>query len=78
MQGVPEDYCGHQRAEGGRSGNPTTQQFGYDDLTIASQRDIAPVLGNVGAHCNVLWAWIHMSSWWSDVCEFTPSFLETK
>ena len=49
MQDVLEDYFGHQRAKGGRSDNPTAQQFGYNDLTIAAQRDIAPVLrGNVG------------------------------
>ena len=42
MQDVLEDYFGHQRARGGRSDNPTAQQFGYNDLTIASQRDIAP------------------------------------
>ena len=49
MQDVLEDYFGHQRAEGGRSDNPTAKQFGYKDLTIAAQRDIAPVLtGNVG------------------------------
>ena len=48
MQDVLEDYFGHQRAKGGRSDNPTAQQFGYNDLTIAAQRDIAPVLrGNV-------------------------------
>ena len=44
-----EDYFGHQRAKGGRSDNPTAQQLGYNDLTIATQRDIAPVVrGNVG------------------------------
>ena len=49
MQDVLEDYFGHQRAKGGRSDNPTAQQFGYNDLTIAAQRDIAPVVrGNVG------------------------------
>lgn len=49
MQDVLEDYFGHQRAKGGRSDNPTAQQFGYNDLTIAAQRDIAPILrGNVG------------------------------
>jgi hypothetical protein len=49
MQDVLEDYFGHQRAKGGRSDNPTAQQFGYNDLTIAAQRDVAPVLrGNVG------------------------------
>jgi hypothetical protein len=49
MQDVLGDIFGHQRAKGGRSDNPTAQQFGYNDLTIAAQRDIAPVLrGNVG------------------------------
>ena len=49
MQDVLEDYSGHQRARGGRCDNPTAQQFGTNDLTIASQRDIAPVIrGNVG------------------------------
>ena len=49
MQDVLEDYFGHQRSKGARSDNPTAQQFGYNDLTIASQRDIAPVIrGNVG------------------------------
>ena len=47
MQDVLEDYFGHQRTKGGRSDIP--QQFGYNNLTIAAQRDIAPVLwGNVG------------------------------
>ena len=33
----------------GRSDNPSAQQFGYNDLTIAAQRDIAPtVRGNTG------------------------------
>ena len=54
MQDVLEDYFGHQRAKGGRSDNPTAQQFGYNDLTIASQRDIAPVIrGNVGGRYEV-------------------------
>ena len=49
MQDVLEDYFGHQRSKGGRSDNPTAQQFGYNDLTIAAQRDVAPVIrGNVG------------------------------
>ena len=49
LHDVLEDYFGHQRAKGGRSDNPTAQQFGYNNLTIAAQRDIAPVLrGNVG------------------------------
>ena len=46
---VLEDYFGHQRSKGGRSNNPTAQQFGYNDLTIAAQRDIPLVIrGNVG------------------------------
>ena len=54
MQDVQEDYFGHQRAGDGRSHNPTAQQFGYNDLTIASQRDIAPVIrGNVGGRYGV-------------------------
>lgn len=44
MQDVLEDNFGHQRSKGGRSDNPTVQQFGYNDLTIAAQRDIAPVI----------------------------------
>ena len=49
MQDVFEDYFGHQRAKGGHSDNPRARQFGYNDLTIAAQRDITPVLrGNVG------------------------------
>ena len=49
MQDVIEDYFGHQREKGRRSDNPTAQQFGYSDLPIASQCDIAPVArGNVG------------------------------
>jgi hypothetical protein len=49
MEDVIEDYFGHQRAKGGCSDNPTAEEFGYNDLTIAAQRDIAPVLrGNVG------------------------------
>lgn len=54
MQDVLEDYFGHQRARGSRSDNPTAQQFGYNDLTIASQRDIVPVVrGNVGGRYEV-------------------------
>ncbi len=49
MLDVLEDYFGHQWAKGGRSENQTAPQFGYNELTIAAQRDIAPVLrGNVG------------------------------
>ena len=54
MQDVLEDYFGHQRAKGGRSDNPTALEFGYNDLTIAAQRDIAPVIrGNVGGRYTV-------------------------
>lgn len=54
MQDILEDYFGHQRAKGGRSDNPTAQEFGYNDLTIAAQRDIAPVIrGNVGGRYEV-------------------------
>lgn len=54
MQDVLEDYFGHQRARGGRSDDPTAQQFGYNDLTISAQRDIAPVIrGNVGGRYEV-------------------------
>ena len=49
MQNVLEDYFGHQREKGRRSDNSTAQQFGYNDLTISCQQDIAPVIrGNVG------------------------------
>ena len=49
MQDVIEDYFGHQRTQRGRSDNPSAQQFGYNDLTIAAQRDIAPTIkGNTG------------------------------
>ena len=48
MQDVLEDYFGHQCAEGGRADN-LAYEFGYNDLTIAAQRDIAPLVrGNVG------------------------------
>ena len=49
MQDVIEDYFGHQRTQRGRSDNPSAEQFGYNDLTIAVKRDIAPsVSGNTG------------------------------
>ena len=49
MQDVLEDYFGHQRTLGGRSNNPSAQQFKYNDRTLALQRDIAPsVSGNTG------------------------------
>lgn len=37
MQDILEDYFGHHRAKSGRSGNPTGQQFGPNDLTINTQ-----------------------------------------
>ena len=44
MQDVLEDYFGHQPSK--------AQQFGYNDLTIAAQRYIAPVIrGNVRGRC---------------------------
>ena len=49
MQDVLEDYFGHQRVKGGRADNPSAYEFGYNNLTIAAQRDIDPVVrGNVG------------------------------
>ena len=41
MQDVIEDYIGHQRTHPERK---MAQQFGYNDLTIAAQRDIAQQL----------------------------------
>ncbi len=51
-QDALEEYFGHQQARRGYSDNPTVQSFGYNDLTIAVQRGIAPVVrGNVaGRH----------------------------
>jgi hypothetical protein len=44
-QDLLEEYFGHQRlSRGGYSDNPTVQSFGYNDLTIAAQRSIAPVV----------------------------------
>ena len=43
MQDLIEDYFGHQREKGRRSDNLTAQQFGYNDFTIASHLDIAPL-----------------------------------
>ncbi len=49
LQDVLEDYFGHQRAKGGRADNPSAYEFGYNDLTIAAQQNIGPVVrGNVG------------------------------
>ena len=49
MQDVLGDYFGHQRTLGGRSDNPSAQQFKYNDRTLTAQRDIAlSVSGNTG------------------------------
>ena len=49
MPDVLEDYFSRQRDEGIRSDNPAAQQFGYNDQTIAAQRNIARVIReNVG------------------------------
>ena len=43
-----EDYLGHQKARGRFNDNPTLQAFGYNDLTIATQRGSSPIIrGNV-------------------------------
>ena len=51
-QDLLEEYFGHQRARGDYGNMPTVQSFGYNDLTIATQHSIAPVVrGNVeGCH----------------------------
>ena len=51
-QDLLEEYFGHQQARRGYSDNPTVQSFGYNDITIALQRGIAPIVrGNVaGRH----------------------------
>ena len=57
MQDVIEDYFGHQCG----SDNPPAQQFGYNDLTIAAKRDIAPsVSGNTGGRHGKE-KWCHIS-----------------
>ncbi len=56
-----EEYFGRQRSSrGGYSDNPTVQSFGYNDLTIAAQRSIAPVVrGNVmGRHKRESSKWV--------------------
>ena len=51
-QDLLEEYFGRQRERGRFNDNPTLQAFGYNDLTLAVQRNIAPVVkGNVaGRH----------------------------
>ena len=63
-QDLLEEYFGHQRSSrGGYSDNPTVQSFGYNDLTIAAQRSIAPVVrGNVmGRHKGESSKWVVVS-----------------
>ena len=43
-QGDVEEYFGYQRAQGRRSDNPTALEFGYNDLKIATLRDVAPLV----------------------------------
>ena len=50
MQDVLEVTLDTKEKEG--EDRTTAQQFGYNDLTIATQQDIAPVIrGNVGGRC---------------------------
>ena len=51
-QDLLEEYFGRQRERGCFSDNPTVEAFGYNDLTLAGQWNIAPVVkGNVaGRH----------------------------
>ena len=51
-QDLLEEYFGRQRERGRFNDNPTLQAFGYNDLTLAVQRNIARVVkGNVaGRH----------------------------
>ena len=59
-----EEYFGYQRAQGRRSDNPTAAEFGYNDLKIATLRDVAPqsVEGNVsGRHSGKRSKWCNVS-----------------
>lgn len=48
MQDVVEDYFG-RRTLGGRSDNPSAEQFRFNDQTLAALREIAPTIsGNTG------------------------------
>ena len=62
-QDLIKEYFGHQQARRGYSDNPTVQSFGYNDLTIAVQRGIAPVVrGNVaGRHKGETSKWYSVS-----------------
>ena len=58
-----EEYFGYQRAQGRRSDNPTTAEFGYKDLRIAVLRDVAPTAeANVsGRHSGKRSKWFSVS-----------------
>ena len=58
-----EEYFGHQRSRGRYSDNPDVHTFGYNDLMIATQRNIAPVVrGNVaGRHSGKQSKWFVVS-----------------
>ena len=59
-----EEYFGYQRAQGRRSDNPSAAEFGYNDLRIATLRDVAPV-----AEENVSVRHSAKINKWSNVCE---------
>ncbi|CAB4010182.1 Transposable element P transposase, partial [Paramuricea clavata] len=59
-----EEYFGYQRAQGRRSDNPSAAEFGYNDLRIATLRDVAPqsIEGNVsGRHSGKKSRWCNVS-----------------
>jgi hypothetical protein len=59
-----EEYFGYQRAQGRRNDNPTAVEFGYNDLKIATLRDVAPqsIEGNVsGRHSGKRSKWCNVS-----------------
>lgn len=58
-----EKYFGYQRTQGRRSDNPTTAEFGYNDLRIATLRDSEPTAeGNVaGRHAGKRNKWYAVS-----------------
>lgn len=58
-----EEYFGYQRAQGRRSDNPSAAELGYNDLRIATLRDVAPAAGgNVsGRHSGKRSKWFNVS-----------------
>ena len=59
-----EEYFGYQRTQGRRNDNPTAAEFGYNDLRIATLRDVAPqsIQGNVsGRHSGKRSKWCDVS-----------------